>query len=454
MNSTINLPPLVPGLPFIGNGLGLIRGPIEFMAQSYQKIGPVYRLRIPGHEITVLAGMDANRLLMDSADEYFRLSPIYGKLVEETNSELYLPAQDEPEYSYYRKMIRPRLGRETLAEHLPQTVRYISDIAQAWRPGQLINVMELMTRLCIEIISQSTENTEVGDHLKSIILFTNRLIGSGVAFQSASLLKRPDYLEAKQNFEHFLTAIVDRHRQPRAPEIEQNSDFVDLLLNGKTLDGKALTGHDLLAYVHLPYVNGVAYAPRISGYLLYELLKNPELLTKVRKEVDEAFSTGTLDMASLRKMRWLYGSCMETLRMYPIAGALPRYVVKTLNFGGCTIPQGTRVFIAGGVAHFLPENYPDPFRFDPERYFEPRNEHHTPGAFAPYGLGGRTCLSAGMGESLIMVIIATLLHATNLELTSPNFKLKSQIAPIPGPHKRFAVRMLNHRSKEEPVEAF
>jgi len=432
-------PPQVPGLPFVGNGLALAAGAIEFMVQAYHKYGPAYRIRVPGRQITILAGMDANALLMQSADEYFRLQPIYSKLVEETSSDLYLPTLDEPAYSYYRKMIRPKLGRETLAGYMPQAVNYIESTARGWQTGQMVNVMDTMTRLCLEIISRSAENTEVGDFLSTIILFTNRLIGSGVAFQPAYLLKRADYLEAKARFEAFLQKIVDHHRE------SGDSDYVNLLLNAKTMDGKPLTGHDLLAYVHLPFVNGVAYAPRLCGYMLYELLRTPDLYAKVMAEVDATFATGTFDMASLRNMRWLYGTCMETLRMYPVAGALPRYVAKPLDFAGYNIEQGQLIFVATGVAHFLPEIYKDPYRFDPERYFEPRNEHHTPRAFAPYGLGGRTCLSAGMGEALIMTVLATLLHSVKLELSTPNFRLKTRVAPIPGPDARFAVRVLDQR---------
>ena len=107
------------------------------------------------------------------------------------------------------------------------------------------------------------------------------------------------------------------------------------MLQSKRADGGALAAnqHDLLAYVHLPLVNGVAYAPRLAGYLLYELLRAPELLQKVMAEIDEAFAGGELTMQHLRNMRWLYGACMETLRIYPIAGALPRHVAQTFDFG-------------------------------------------------------------------------------------------------------------------------
>ncbi|MFN8530134.1 MAG: cytochrome P450 [Anaerolineae bacterium] len=427
--------PLVKGLPLIGNTRELTHDAIGFMTRAYHDYGPVYRIRVPGREITILAGIEANRLFVELGDAYLKLRPIYGTLVEETSSDLYLPTLDEPSYSYYRRMIKPRLSRETLAGYIPEALALIEKTVRAWQPDQAVRVQEVMTRLCIEIISRSAENTDVGDELASIIFFTNRLIGSGVAFQPAFLLKLPDYQRAKRRFEAFLQRIVDQHR------LEPHDDYVDLLLQSKTMEGAPLKGHDLLAYVHLPYVNGVAYAPRLCGYLLYELLRSPELLARIREEIDAAFAEGEVTMGSLRRMRWLYGACMETLRMYPIAGALPRYVAKSFEFGGQTIREGQLIFIATGVTHFLPEVYRDPYRFDPERFFEPRSEHQQPGAFAPYGLGARTCLSAGMGEALIMLIMVGLLRHADLALLTPDYRLKTQIAPIPGPHRDFAVKV-------------
>ena len=435
--------PKVKGLPLLGNTMPLLNDAMGFLVRSYHQYGSVYQVQAPGRTITILAGPEANLLLMQSGNELFRLKPIYGKLVEETASDLYLPTLDEPEYSYYRKMIRPKLSREALADFLPQAVRLIEATCAAWQPGDKVVVLPAMTRLCLEIIAQSTADSEIGDMLADIVLFTNRLIGSGVAFQPAFLLKLPDYQRAKTRFEAYLQAIVDRHRaNGHAPQ----EDFVDLLLQSKRSDGGALAAnpHDLLAYVHLPLVNGVAYAPRLAGYLLYELLRTPDLMQNVMAEVETAFADGELTMQHLRNMRWLYGACMETLRFYPIAGALPRHVARTFDFGGHTITAGTLVFVTTGVTHFVSDIYRDPHRFDPERFFAPRNEHHQPGVFAPYGLGGRTCLSAGMGESLIMLVIATLLHKVRFALPTPDYQLKTEIAPIPGPHRKFFVRVVEN----------
>ncbi len=440
--------PTVSGLPILGNALGLMKDAMGFLTAAYHTYGPVYKIQVPGRQIIILAGPQANLLLMNSGETLFKLRPIYGKLVEETNSELYLPTLDEPEYSYYRKLIKPKLSRDALAAYMPQAMQKIEAMSATWQPGQHVPVLQTVTQLCLEIIAGSTENSDLGDSLSDIVLFTNRLIGSGVAFQPAFLLKLPDYQNAKRRFEHYLQHIVDKHQAAAQDATRPPSDdFVDLLLRSVKQDGSPLAANpaDLLAYVHLPFVNGVAYAPRLTGYLLYELLRSPSLLQKVQAEIDTLFANGTPGLQQFRAMRWLYGACLETMRMYPIAGALPRYVAQEFNFEGHTIPKGTLVFIATGVTHFLPNVYRDPYTFDPERYFEPRSEHHQPGAFAPYGLGSRTCLSAGMGESLIMLIVAALLAKTRFALPTPNYVLKSEIAPIPGPHRAFALRVVGRR---------
>lgn len=112
-------------------------------------------MRVPGREITIFAGLDANHLLINLGSDDLQLNPIYGKLAEETSSDIYLPTLDEPQYSYYRRMIKPRLSRDTLADYLPQAIELIRATTADWQPEQAVRVQEVMTRLCIEIISRS-----------------------------------------------------------------------------------------------------------------------------------------------------------------------------------------------------------------------------------------------------------------------------------------------------------
>ena len=83
---------------------------------------------------------------------------------------------------------------------------------------------------------------------------------------------------------------------------------------------------------------------------------------------------------------------METLRRYPIVPRTVRTVSNAFEFAGCTVPAGRQVILDFTLTHHLPEYFPDPQRFDIERFAPPRNEHRQSGVYVPYAWG-RTAAS-------------------------------------------------------------
>jgi cytochrome P450 len=132
--------------------------------------------------------------------------------------------------------------------------------------------------------------------------------------------------------------------------------------------------------------------------------------------------------------------------MYPIAPALQRTATQDFEFAGYQVKAGEAVIIATTVPHYLPELYPDPERFDIERYTEARKEHKQPGAFAPFGLGAHTCLGAGWAEVQIMVTILTIVHSVDLVMDPSDYQLKIDPAPTPSPNKEFKIKLKGWRT--------
>ena len=80
-----------------------------------------------------------------------------------------------------------------------------------------------------------------------------------------------------------------------------------------------------------------------------------------------------------------------------------------MEFAGHRIPAGTPVIIGTTVPHGLPELFPDPERFDPDRFAPGRAEHRQPGAYGPFGVSTHICAGSGMAEGLIMLAAAAAL---------------------------------------------
>jgi cytochrome P450 len=149
----------------------------------------------------------------------------------------------------------------------------------------------------------------------------------------------------------------------------------------------------------------------------------------------------------LKNMTTLHGAAMETLRRYPVAGGHMAKVAKPLTLAGYRLEPGDDIYVAMTVPHFLPELYPDPEKFDIDRFSAPRNEHRQRGAYAPFGLGDHTCLGAGIAEIQLMVTIATIFSDYTLELDPPDYTLTIEQAPTPAPGKDFHVKVIAKRDE-------
>ena len=85
--------------------------------------------------------------------------------------------------------------------------------------------------------------------------------------------------------------------------------------------------------------------------------------------------------------------------------------VRDTELLGYYLPKGTNVIAYPGMNHRLEEIYPDPYKFDPDRFTEPRNEHkkHRYG-FTPFGGGAHKCIGMVFGQLEIKTIMHRLLR--------------------------------------------
>ena len=227
------------------------------------------------------------------------------------------------------------------------------------------------------------------------------------------------------------------HEQDGEQRTDAESDLVDDLLALHHADPQFLPETDLMPAVLGPFIAGLDTVGSTCAFMLYALLKHRDLLERMTAEADASFVGGTLTADALRTLDVTHRVGLETLRMYSIAPAITRKVSNTFEFAGYTIPAGENVIVATTVPHHLPEHFPEPERFDIDRYTPERQEHRQPGVFAPFGAGPHVCLGAGFAEVSIAATMATIVHEVELTLDPPDYVLKISPAPTPSPDDRF-----------------
>jgi cytochrome P450 len=142
-----------------------------------------------------------------------------------------------------------------------------------------------------------------------------------------------------------------------------------------------------------------------------------------------------------RALPVLERSLKETLRRYPAAWVGPRRTTRDVTLDGVPIPAEVGVHYSSWATHHLPDLYPDPFRFDPDRFLPEREAALPRGAYVPFGGGSRMCLGKRFGEYELRALAAVLLRRVRLQPLSvedPRIVTTPTLGPKGG--LRFLVR--------------
>ena len=437
------VPPMADGMPILGSARPLMADPLAFLVQQYQKHGPVFSVKALNRRFTVLAGPAANQFLSTAGDAHLSGRYTWATFADEIDSEYFLAALDGEPHSRMRKILKKPYSRSVILDKLPDTVALTRALLADWQPGATFVVFPTMQRLIAEQIGQLLLGSGPGDAFPDFVVFMRTLLNAVLGQWPKISLRMPRYRHAKENVMQLAAGMLAAHRA--RPAAEGEGDLIDYLLAASVDNPDLLSEPELLIGALGPYLAGIDTAAGTTSFLIYALLKQPETLARLQVELDAVFAEGPLTGDKLRKMPILHAVAQETLRMYPVAPMVPRTVVQPFSFAGYQLAEMEPVMAATSVAHFDPQVYTEPNRFDIDRCLPPRLEQRQPGAFAPYGFGGHTCAGAGFAEVEIMATAATLFHELELALADPAYQLHRTYSPSPAPDKNCRIRVVRRR---------
>ncbi len=437
--------PIADGAPLIGSASSLLKDPVKFFIEQYHKQGPVYRVKTPATNFLILAGPTANRFMQKQGTDFFSTADAWQMFKKEFNTEKFILASDGEEHFEMRRIMKRGYSPAIIKDRVPEVIENIHALAKRQAVGKDILTVDFMQRLTTNQLGFFLANTFPEDYFTDLRYFIRNLINIMVYRKPAFTNKFPKYKRAKAKTFELARKVLEEHRNN--PNKERVPDFIDDLLAAN--EGRTepfFSENDLISAAIGPFIAGLDTVANTAAFQLYDLLKHPELMKQVRMEVDEAFEDGIPNMSKLRKIKSLHALALESLRMHPVAPAQKRIVKKTFEFEGYTIEKGETVFVFMVLTHFLPEFFPEPYKYDISRYAPPRNEHRQPSIYAPFGLGPHICSGNKMAEVLLMTIAGTLIHYLDFEPLPPNYKMILDTNPIPGPSQKFAFRIKNFRN--------
>jgi cytochrome P450 len=239
-------------------------------------------------------------------------------------------------------------------------------------------------------------------------------------------------MSARRRLDALIFAEIDRRRATG----ERGEDILSLLLDATDEDGEGLSNRHIRDEVMTLLFAGHDTTTSTVAFLFHELARDRDARARVVDDL-AAGSTAQLELAM-----------DETLRLYPPAWIGPRRALEPFEFAGVQVPAGIPVNYCSWASHRLPDVWPDPERFDPQR-FAPGNRERIPkGAYVPFGGGSRTCIGMRFGQQEIRTIAAAILERFDPELVS-GYELDVRQMPTIGPKQGLPL-VLRPRASASP----
>ncbi|XP_043480613.1 cytochrome P450 9e2-like [Leptopilina heterotoma] len=219
---------------------------------------------------------------------------------------------------------------------------------------------------------------------------------------------------------NFFRTIIRETVKVRKEKKIIRPDMIHLLMEASNNEeGVKISVDDIVAQAFIFYLAGFATSATVMGFVAHELAVNPEIQDKLREEVDHFTKeeNGEISYDTLSKMKYLDMVISETLRKYPPNAMMDRLCVKkytlpkaTPDSKEYTIEPNSMIWLPIYALHHDEKYFPDPEKFDPERFNDENKDKINPYAYIPFGVGPRKCIGNRFALMEIKILFVHLLQ--------------------------------------------
>jgi cytochrome P450 family 110 len=383
-----------------------------------RKYGDPFVFPIPGTPGSVVTGSSEGIASVIGADrEHF--VPLVTEATFQLLGASSIFLQRSDDHRQARKIMTPPFHTYRLRDHGPAMAEIVAGHMASWRAGDTMPMHVIAQRMTLDIILRVLFGIGPADRdrlQRFHAALDDGLESLGPAILYARPLRRrfgglgpwSRALRIVEDLRAALMAEIALHRARGGTAVE---DVLDVFLAARYDDGQPMSDLEIRDRLSDLIIGGHETTGAAISWAFDELCRHPDVMTRLVAEIDERWAGP--DPRDVVAVPYLEAVCLETLRLHPSVVFLSRQLARPLAIAGHDVPAGLVVSMALPVVHTDPRVFPDPLRFQPERFL---GRSYAPSEFLPFGGGHKRCMGAGFGLHEMMVTLATVLRGFRIAL--------------------------------------
>ena len=388
------------------------RDPIDYLRRLASEYGDIVAFKIGPQPMVLINDPDGIRDVLVTQTKLFHK----GRGLQRAKRLLGegLLTSEGAHHLRQRRMMQPAFHRERLAEYGRVMALEAERAADGWRDGQTVDVADEMMRLTLAIVGKTLFGADVENDAPQISssltealqLFDLLMLPYADLLSRLPLPPVRRFNEARARLDAIIYRMIAEHRKGG----EDRGDLLSMLLDARDEDedGARMTDEQVRDEAMTIFLAGHETTANALAWTWYLIGEHPEVETKLHAELASALAGRAPAADDLPSLPYTRRVLAESMRLYPPAWIIGRLSVAPYSFGGYTLPTGTIFLLSQSVTHHDARFFPDPERFDPDRW-TPEFEAALPKfAYYPFGGGPRVCIGEQFAWMELILVLAAL----------------------------------------------
>jgi cytochrome P450 len=392
--------------------------PLNYLLKSADRYGNFYAIWVADKPIYVVSDPALVReILVERAAEFHRADLLKRSLGHFLRNGLFISEGDL--WRRQRKLAQPAFYHDRMAAYGATMVQQTQELLATWQAGETRNIATEMTKLTLGVVTKTLFSVDVqaqAEHIGQLMMpilagASDRLYGYDPVWDHLLKHKQRRETEAIQELFHLIEKIIAEHRR----HAEDSGDLLSMWLAARDDEGRPMSKKQLRDQMITFLISGYDTTATALAWLFYLVAQHSRVAKRLGQEL-APFQGQPLSVRDLAQAPYSEQVVKEAMRLYPPAGGVMRQPLHDLELGGYLISKGSSIAISVYAMHHDPKLYPDPERFDPDR-FCPENEAALPRyAYLPFGAGPRVCIGNSFAMMEARLILLTVLQHWKLAL--------------------------------------
>ena len=427
--------PTVSLFRFYANSGGILKNPLPFHHENFEKLGDIFRLKI-GFGKSVIFSRDAGfaQYALQKNQKNYKKSTIQTVDLAKYVGKGLLTSEGE-HWRKQRKLIQPAFHKKQLMQLLDTIQAAILTELDKIETGDPMDIFPVFNDLAFQTVVKSLFSSAIGEKEISRLQFITEAAQKmlvkelrqpylGWWFHLSGRIKH--HIGLMQESREILKTLVTKRKSSGKRE----GDLLDMLLDARYEDGSAMEEEQLIDEILILFTAGHETTSNALTFTAELLARDPDSQDKIADEVEKATQNTNGLFEFIQACPFTKNVIEEAMRLYPPAYFIDRVNIEDDEYNGMFIPKDSNLLFSMYEIHRHPDYWEEPERFMPERFAEGNAQKHSSHYF-PFGAGPRMCIGNNFAMYEMILAISALIKKYRISAISEKIAIHPLITLKP-----------------------